>query len=451
MRKPRILIAGTNSGCGKTTVTIAILGALKKYFPDIVAYKCGPDYIDPGFHRAVQNINSYNLDKWFLDEPHLINHFLKTSSNSISVIEGVMGLFDGIGIEGKGSTFEIARNIEAPIILVINARGMANSIRAVVKGFKEMCGEYLHGIILNKVSESFFPYLKTFCEMEGVPCLGFIPNDHAIEIGSRHLGLLTSLEVKNLKDKVDILQDYATKYIDIKKIIEIARQSKFIDDNNYVEKSPAVNTHKFRLAMAKDEAFCFTYQENLELMKQKGIEIVPFSPIRDISFPRNISGLYLPGGYPELYAEQLSNNVNLKRIIRGKILEGLPTVAECGGFLYLHEYLDGYPMLDVIPGSANKQNSLQRFGYGKLVSNTDNLLLQENESIPIHEFHYYSTSSYGDECIFRRESDGKEFPAEHAGKNLFAGFPHLYLPSKPIIVDRFIQAMMHYKDKTLYA
>jgi len=446
MSEPRLLIAGTNSGCGKTTVALALIAIYKNYFPDIVAYKCGFDYIDAGFQRSVEKVDTYNLDSWYLGSNQLQYHFLKTCSPSISIIEGISGLFDGIGTAGEGSTFQISEKIKSPVILVINCRGISASIRAIIRGFKQMSGDKIKGVILNKVSVSYYPYLKSFCEMEGVLCFGFIPFDERLKLGSWNTDLMTIKESADLPENIELLISYAKKYVDLKSVFSVACAAEDLNEPAY---SPIEieNNQSLRLAVASDEAFCFTYQENMEMFQENNIEIVPFSPVHDMVLPPDISGLYLPGGYQELHLKELSENNNMKRRIKGAILEGMPTFAECGGFLYLHEFLEGYPMVDIIHGSAEKHETLQRFGYGTLVSNNDNLLLKKGEEIPIHEFHYYSSSFDGSDCYYIRKRDGKKYPAEHAKDNLFAGFPYLYFPAKPEMVQRFKKAMIQYKER----
>lgn len=430
----RVLIAGTNSGCGKTTVTCALLAALKKRKLSVSAFKCGPDYIDPMFHRKVIGIPSYNLDPFFCTGEQLKSS-LARRGGEISVIEGVMGYYDGIGTDGHASTYELAKETETPVVLVVNAKGMYTSAGAIIRGFYGYKAESnVKGVIFNGVSPMMYDGLKKIAADAGVKALGFLPNDDSVSVGSRHLGLITAEEIDDIRAKMDRLGELAEKYLDLDGILSVAADAPALE--TVKELSPAEK--RARIAVAKDEAFCFMYEENIELLKEIGCEIEFFSPLHDKKLPENISGIWLPGGYPELYAEKLSENGEMLSAVRGAINSGVPTVAECGGFLYLHKTLDGLPMAGVIDADAFKTKKLQRFGYVTLTAQKDNLLCRAGEKINAHSFHYYESTDNGGDFLAEKPFSERSFGCVHAGETLYAGFPHIYLPANPSFAENFV-------------
>ena len=441
--KKRILIAGTNSGCGKTTVTLALLSALKKRGTDLSSFKCGPDYIDPMFHRAVLGLDSCNLDPFFCTEKQLCGVLSKHAAD-VSVIEGVMGYYDGIGIEGDASTWNVARATKTPVVLVVNVRGMYTSAGAIIKGFKEFRPESgIKGVIFNGASPMLYRDLSKIAENAGVKAYGFLPKVPEAEIGSRHLGLITAAEIKDLQARLDILGEKAEECLDIEGLLELAAAAPEHKAET-CEKSAA--KRRLRLAVAKDEAFCFIYTENIELLKEAGFDIVCFSPLHDEALPKDISALYLPGGYPELYTEQLSANDRMKDSVKSAVLGGLPTFAECGGFLYLHKSLDGAPMTGVIDRASFRTDRLQRFGYITLTAGADNLFCRAGESIRAHEFHYYESEDPGSSFRAEKPSGKRGWDCVHASDSLYAGFPHLYLPANPQFAENFAKKAARYAD-----
>lgn len=440
---PRLAIVGTHSGCGKTTVALALIGAYVKRGEAVTAFKCGPDYIDSTFHRKSQHISCYNLDSIFLSDAALVQHFTQHASPDLSLIEGVMGMFDGVGPEGKGSSFQIAQTLQAPLILVINGRGMSTSVRALIRGFLSYAENTIDGIIFTNISPMYYPMMKSYCEEEKIKCFGFIPKDDTIQFQSRHLGLIGITEVEEISQKLAKLTCLCEKYVDLDGLLTLAQNAEPLLPS--VKKQEKAK-HSVTLALASDDAFCFTYQENLELLEEKGVHLIPFSPLKDSSLPSHIDGLYLPGGYPELHKDALSNNTSLLKEIKERIEQGLPTLAECGGFLYLHSFVDHTQMVGLFPGCCTKSDHLQHFGYGTLTSLTDNVLFEKGERTTVHEFHYYQSTQEGESCIERKLRNGKENQCVIATDTLFAGFPHLYFPSQPSMVDRFIDHMKNYKE-----
>lgn len=435
----RILIAGTNSGCGKTTVTLAVLSALKARGMELSAFKCGPDYIDPMFHRKALGVPCQNLDPYFCTGEQLRDQLASTSG--LAVIEGVMGYYDGIGTQGCASTYDVAARTDTPVVLVVNARGMYTSAGAVIKGFQSFRpNSGLHGVIFNGVSPMVYSGLKQIAADTGVKALGFLPNMPQLTISSRHLGLITADEIDDIHRKLEQLGEEAERSIDLDGLLALAQAAKPLTARPKSSPAPV----RVRIAVAKDEAFCFLYEENLSLLRELGCELCCFSPLRDLKLPEDIGGLYLPGGYPELYAGQLSQNAAMLDAVRSAITRGLPTIAECGGFLYLHQDLDGIPMAGVIPASACKTGKLQRFGYIQLTAQQDNLLCDRGASIRAHEFHYYDSSDVG--CCFAAEkpSGPRRYSCVHASPTLYAGFPHLYFPANPSFARQFVRKAAEY-------
>ena len=431
----RILIAGTNSGCGKTTVTCAVLGALQKRGLALQSYKCGPDYIDPMFHREVIGVPARNLDPFFLGPEELRRH-LGAAAGRLAVAEGVMGYYDGIGTEGRASTWEAGRATDTPAVLVVNARGAYTSLGAVLRGFRDFRPESnIRGVIFNGATAMTYPGLKAIAEEAGVRPLGFLPRCQAAEIGSRHLGLITAGEIADLREKLDELAALAEEHIDLSGLLSLAAEAGPLPAPRPVEPE----ARGVRIAVARDRAFCFLYEENLQLLRDLGCELVFFSPLADKALPEGVGALYLPGGYPELYAEALSENEAMRASVKRAVEGGVPTLAECGGFLYLHDTLDGRPMAGVIHAPAFRTEKLQRFGYVKLTAREDNLLCRAGESIPAHEFHYYESGSCGEGVRAEKPGGKRGWDCVHTADALWAGFPHLYFPARPAFARRLVR------------
>lgn len=432
---PRVLIAGTNSGCGKTTVTTALLSAFKARGTAMAAFKCGPDYIDPMFHREALGIPSRNLDPYFCSREQLRAQAAK-AGDALAVMEGVMGYYDGIGTDGRASTYTVAQATETPVILVISAKGMYTSAGAMLRGFREFRPDSnIRGVIFNGISPMVYSGLKQIALDAGVQPLGCLPSVPEITVGSRHLGLITAAEIEDLQERLRKLGELAEKNLDLDGILALAQTAPALPA---AAQEASVCAHA-RIALARDEAFCFLYQENLEMMQSLGAQIVEFSPLHDAALPENIQGLYLPGGYPELYIPQLSANRSMLRSIRDAIASGLPTIAECGGFLYLHRTLDGMEMVGTIAADAVKTARLQRFGYLELIAREDSLLAKKGDAIRSHEFHYYDSGDYGEGFLSVKASNAKQLPCCHVSPSLYAGFPHLYFPANPDFARNFVR------------
>lgn len=449
-RSPRVMIAATSSGSGKTMITCGLLQALVNRKMKVTSFKCGPDYIDPMFHSKVIGTKSRNIDTFFVDE-NIIHYLINKASKDvdISVIEGVMGYYDGLaGISTDASSYDVASVTNTPVILVVNCRGMSLSILPIIKGFLEFKeNSQIKGVILNQISEMMYPQIKKLIEENlSIKVLGYVPVLKDLVIESRHLGLVTPDEIVDLKEKLNKLSNQLEKTINIDEIINLANSAKEFEYNKpqvlKLEGNPKV-------AVACDEAFCFYYEENIELLKEMGATIEYFSPIRDKKLPKNISGLILGGGYPELYAEALSNNNTMREEIKDAIDKGLPCLAECGGFMYLHESMEDnekkfYNMVGAIRGKAYKTSKLGRFGYINLKATEDNFLCNEGDSIKAHEFHYWDSESCGESFIAEKPLRKRSWNCINTTSNLLAGFPHLYYYSNIRIPQKFIKRCIEF-------
>lgn len=464
---PHIMIAGTNSGSGKTTITMGIISALQERELNISSYKCGPDYIDSMFHRRATGLTCTNLDAYLCDYD-LLNEFL-SEADDLAIIEGVMGYYDGIGTSGKSSSYDIAINTNTPVILVLNAKGMYTSAGAILEGFKNFhTPSNIVGVIFNNVKAAQYQGLAEIAKAAGVEPLGYFEQNEKFQIQSRHLGLFSPDEMKDLPEKIASLGVQAEKTINIDRLIEIANNydvlptfkprinCEYLRNSGEFNKSLNSNNNKLsadnnisvderpRIAIAMDTAFSFLYEVNLKMLEALGAELIYFSPLYDDFLPEGIAGLYLPGGYPELFKEKLSHNANMRKCIYDAIKSGLPTIAECGGFLYLHKELDGLPMVGVIEATSVKSDKLQRFGYAEICSQNDNLLAKTGDTMKIHEFHYYKSSDPGNDFISRKASNGNEFKCIHANASMYAGFPHLYFPGNPDFAINFMRKVFSY-------
>ena len=365
----RFMIAGTSSGCGKTTVTCAILQALVSRRAGVSAFKCGPDYIDPMFHSRIIGVPSRNLDSWFCDA-NTVNFLLQKHSAGISVIEGVMGFYDGAA--EAGSSHSLSLETGTPAIIVVNCRGMSLSVGAVIKGFLTFRNpNNIAGFIFNRLPDSLVSQTRELCSQLGAEYLGRLPVRPDCAFKSRHLGLVTADEAADLKEKVARLGELAEEHISIDRILELAEAGPCRQSSP--PEIPKISGAPPRIAVARDNAFCFYYEDNLDLLRELGCDTAEFSPLCDRSLPDGADGLILGGGYPELYARRLSANRPMLEDIRSKIAAGLPTIAECGGFMYLHASMedgDGndWPMVGAIEGKAFKTDSLRRFGYVTLTA-----------------------------------------------------------------------------------
>ena len=439
-RVPRLVLAGTNSGCGKTTVTCAVLQSLVRRGLRVGAAKCGPDYIDPMFHSRVIGAKSSNLDSFFFDRDtmrYLLAH--NGQDCDITVIEGVMGYYDGLGLTStRASTYETARETESPVVLAVNARGAALSVVAAVQGFLDFAPDNnVQGVILNGCSAMSYGALARELESRlGVRACGYLPRLPECTLESRHLGLVTADEVEDLREKLRQLAEAAEKTLELDALLEIAHNAPVLDFTPPVlpEKGAPV-----RIGVARDRAFCFYYEDSLDLLRQLGAELIPFSPLANKKLPDGVQGLYLGGGYPELYAAQLEENHALRRQIRDAVHTGMPCIAECGGFMYLTESIAGRAMVGALPGDCFDTGRLTRFGYITATAQEDSLLCRAGEQVPMHEFHHWDTPQPGD-AFGAEKPSGKQWRCAYATDTLYAGFPHFHFYAKPVMAQRFLAA-----------
>ena len=359
-------------------------------------------------------------------------------ADGAGIIEGVMGFYDGIsGTSDAASAAHLARATDTPAVLVVRPRGQSLSLAAEIRGFRDFAPNTLRGVILNGVSKAMYPFYKAIAEKAGLPVYGCLPPVPEAEIPDRHLGLVTAQEIGGLQAKLDRLADVAEQGLDLDGLLALARSAPPLEDRS-TPLAP-VTDRPVRIAVAQDRAFCFYYADNFDVLRALGAALVPFSPLADEKLPGGIDGLYLGGGYPELYADQLAANRSMRADIRAAVQGGLPVVAECGGFLYLHRTLDGKAMAGVIDADAHMTKKLQPFGYVTLTAGRDNLLCPAGETMRAHEFHYAQSSDNG--SAFRAEKpNGRAWDCVHANETLYAGFPHLYFRANPAAAARFVRA-----------
>ena len=444
----QFLLAAPRSGSGKTTMTCALLMALKRRGCAPCAFKSGPDYIDPMFHRAVLGVESRSLDLFFSAPETVRTLYARgAAGHGAAVCEGAMGFYDGLGgVSDRASAWHLADTLGLPVLLVVEPKGQSLTLAAELKGLVNFrTPSRIAGILLNNCTARMHALLAPMLEKEtGLPVLCFLPKLPEAVIGSRHLGLYTAAEVENLQQKLALLADAAEEHIDWPRLLALCER-----EPPALPVQPETPPARVRIAVAQDEAFCFTYAETLEAFRDAGAEVVFFSPLRDTALPENIGGLYLPGGYPELHARELSENTSLLREIKRKIESGLPTAAECGGFLYLGQSLtdaegQSWPMAGVLPGEAKDAGRLVRFGYAALSADSDSMLFRAGESFPIHEFHHWDSTANGTALAAKKPVGGAAWRCGFVNEHFYAGFPHLYWAGTPL-PQRFAAAAENYR------
>ncbi len=487
MKKPRLVLAGTGSGVGKTSVTVGLMAALAGRGQNVQPYKVGPDYIDPAFHHFVTGKKSRNLDSWLLDEETVRAIFLKNApTDGISVIEGVMGLFDGHSREDGGSTAHVAELLEAPVILIIGGSSASRSAAALVHGFNTFKrGFKLSGVIVNQAaSRNHYDLVKNFIEKEaGVPCFGFLPKNPAFSLESRHLGLVPSLEVKDLEKRLAILAESVAQTIDLDGLLALAAAAPKIEDQPTScrpgraigEPLPSLRTDAkhlgvqgealakhlrvqgealarvqgealVRIAVAQDEAFNFYYQDGLDLLTELGAELVPFSPIRDAALPPNVAGLYIGGGFPEVFGRELAANTSLRREILERLNQGLPAYAECGGLMYLGKSLtdfagQSHDMVGFFHHQTAMTEKLQNFGYVEVEFLADTIIGPAGTKVRAHEFHHSKIIGEEPEYVLDlKKSPARSWRGGVLAKNVLASYPHIHFLSCPALAENFLQA-----------
>jgi len=454
MKKPRLLLAGAHSGAGKTSVAAGLMAALVRRGLIVQPYKVGPDYIDPAFHTFVTGRQSRNLDSWMLDQATvlaLFGHNAPGPGEGLSVIEGVMGLFDGHSREPAGSSAHLARILTAPVVMVINGAGLARSAAALVRGFDQFDpGLRLAGVIINQTSSpAHYEMLKTFVENEaGVPCFGHLLKNPRLALESRHLGLVPAAEVTDLSARLANLAEAAGETLDLDGLVRLAETAPEISP----PPCPLAVIPKgapgppVRLGLARDAAFSFYYQDGLDILTRLGAELRPFSPLADTALPPDLDGLYLGGGFPEVFAAKLAANQRLKSEIREALEEGLPAYAECGGLMYLAQALvdhagRAHEMTGFFPLTTIMGSGLRNFGYATVTFEADTVLGPAGTRVRVHEFHHsrIEDEKPEDYVLKIEKSPDRAWRGGLARKNVLAAYPHIHFAANPDLAVNFLE------------
>lgn len=453
---PRLVIAGTQSGVGKTTIVSGLLSELRLRGQQVQSYKVGPDYIDPGYHALASGRPCHNLDSWLVPAERLLSIFEQTSRGmDIAVVEGVMGLYDG-GRGGVASTAAIARLLRAPVVLVVNCRSAGESIAAVVLGFQKYDPEVrLAGVILNQIgSDSHEQMVTEALARIGVRVLGVIRRTESLKVPERHLGLLPVTENPAETVLPDIHAAIAGG-LDIAALLELAAQAEPLE---LAAEPPLPAQRSCRIGVARDEAFSFYYPESLRVLEEQGAAIVPFSPLRDPKLP-DVDGLLFGGGFPEMFLAQLAANESMRQDIRAAAQAGVPIAAECGGYMYLCRRVasfDGeeYPMAGLIPQVCRMERKLQTVGYVEATALADNVFCAAGETLRGHEFHFSSMTADGSgEAVtpafrFRKNRTGAQYPAGYVDGNVLASYLHIHFAGNPAAARRFVGCCAEHRQRT---
>ena len=444
---PRILIAGTNSGVGKTTVVAALCGAFRRLGLRVSVFKCGPDYLDPTYHFRAAGVRSQTLDGWMMGRQCVLSTFRNASEGSdIAVIEGVMGLFDGIDATSEtGSTAEIAKWLAAPVILTIDVSGMSRSVAAMSQGFASFDPDlHLAGILCNRVgSKNHLDILKLASTQ--IPVFGALPKDPGHSFPNRHLGLRTADESGIAEESFAAWTNHAREWCDLDRILAIAKTAPELPHEQFV--SHRTQPHTCRIGIASDEAFHFYYDENLRMLKEAGAELVPFSPIHSSRLP-DVDGLYLGGGYPELHAQTLSANATMRDDVLEFCRAGRPVYAECGGLMYLCDgirLVDGtrHAMAGWFEADAVMTGKLQALGYAEVLTRRDTILGPAGSAMRGHQFRYSNlewnnTPEYA--YHLRRKRDGQSSQEGFSKGGVLGSYVHAHWSSSTSAAQHFVAA-----------
>ncbi len=442
----RLMLAAPSSGSGKTVLTCGLLAALTARGVGAEAFKCGPDYIDPMFHETVLGVPSRNLD-WFLQGEAGVRKTLAKQSRPVALVEGAMGYYDGVNGTDRASAWHLASAARLPVVLAVRPGGSSLTLAAQLQGLKNFRPDSrLRGLLLTLCKPSLYAHLKPILEREtGLPVVGYLPPMEAARIGSRHLGLKTAGEIQDLHQRFAQVAAQLEKTVDLDALLALAEAVPALAPDQR-PRSPKTCT----IAVARDEAFCFYYADNLDALEAAGAELVFFSPLHDERLPQ-ADGLYLGGGYPELYAERLAEGEGMRQSVRDAVSNGLPTVAECGGFLYLQAALQNeagarYPMVALLPGEGYPTGQLRRFGYLTLSGEGDSLLVRAGETIPAHEFHYWDSTANGEDLRAVKPS-GRSWQFGFVSETLYAAFPHLHFGGDFPLAERFVAAAKEHRER----
>ncbi|MCL1913054.1 MAG: cobyrinate a,c-diamide synthase [Eubacteriaceae bacterium] len=444
----RIMFAATGSGSGKTTLTSAFLAALVSMGEEAAAFKCGPDYVDPMFHTQAAGVATRNLDIYLMGEEGVARSLATNTEGKISVIEGVMGLYDGMGNTSYASSNHVSLATNTPVVLIANPKGEALSVCALIKGFLDFEANNIKAVLLNNVTEGMYRFYKDLIEERiGIKVVGYMPKVAGASIESRHLGLFQPSEIEDLKEKIALLAENFKNHVDIGALMEIASQAPPLDAPERPIMQPA-RKGNINLYVSSDEAFSFWYEDNHELFETLGANIRFFSPIHDSALPADADGVVFWGGYPELYGKELEANVPMRNSIKTAADAGIPIYAECGGYRYLLESLEDMPggqysMAGVLEGSSRMGKQLQNFGYGRMEAARDNLLCKAGESINAH-FFTYAECFYDGDCFIVTKHNGNTFSAVRSQGSVFAGNQHLHFWGNKVFAENFINLCFEY-------
>lgn len=450
---PRIMIAGTHSGVGKTTIATGLMAALAKRGLQVQGFKTGPDYIDPGYHTLVTGRPARNLDAYMLPPDTLERLFVTAAAKAdIAVIEGVMGLFDG-GAGGVGSTANLAKQLKTPVILIVDIRSMADSAAAVVYGFVNFdAGVRIAGVILNRAgSERHYRMVKEAIEHKvGIPVIGCFHKDEKLVLPERHLGLLPVQENGSI-DRLTILAEKVAEMLDLDRIMQVAEDAGVL---TAIPSYPQKRSCRVRIGIAKDEAFTFYYQDGLETLEALGAELVFFSPLRDSNLPEGVDGLVFGGGFPEMFVKELAANVSLQEAIQRAHAAGMPIYAECGGLMYLcRELIDfagkAYPLTGLVPAACRMQKKLVTVGYVEAEACQDTVLCPRKGQIKGHEFHFSimvpDSEPFNWAFTVKRHRDGRSYPGGYCRGNLLASYLHCHFAGSPETALYFVEKCTMFK------
>ena len=452
MNVPRLMITGTHSGCGKTSIAAGLLRAFLRRGTSVQPYKVGPDFLDPPHLTLAAGRPCRNLDGWMLPKPTLIEVFARGADGAgAAVIEGMMGLYDGVGGAGdEGSTAEVARWLSAPVILVVDVSASARSAAASALGFTVFDPQLnVAGVIANRAGgPRHVQTLRDALASSGISLLGALPTNPDYAVAERHLGLLPADEAT-----LDVLADAVAEYVDLEAVLRIARTAPPLVVAGSSAFPPMPLAPSVRIGVARDEAFSFYYQDSLEMLEAHGAHLVSFSPLRDADLPP-VDGLYLGGGHPEAHGEALAANRAMREAVAAAVRGATPIYAECGGLLYLTQRLEdgagrGHAMVGVVPGVARMQDRPAALSYVTLEAREDSLLLRAGESVRAHEFHHSTVELREPAGLVYRSVDGRGIADGLDGVRLpggVASYAHLHLAANAAMAQRFIEACRVFHD-----
>ncbi|MFQ5960315.1 MAG: cobyrinate a,c-diamide synthase [Candidatus Methylomirabilales bacterium] len=443
MQMARLMVAGEESGCGKSTVSVGLMGALAATGLTVQGFKTGPDYIDPSYYAAVTGRPGRNLDLWMLTEAVALELFIHNcAATDVAVIEGVMGLFDGAYPDDKGSSAHLAKVLQTPVLLVLDAWRSSSSLGAKALGFRTFDPAVeVRGVILNGVAgEAHERAIRQAVERTGLPVVGAIPLLPEMQLPERHLGLVPFREGQVTEAQCRQIVERVRDHLDLPQILRIARQAPPLADITPVLFASPPSCSEFRLAVARDEAFTFYYEDNVELLRRWGFHVVEFSPLHDSMLPPT-DLLYLGGGFPEVYAERLSGNGAMKEALARFEKAGGLIYGECGGFMYLGETLttsDGrsFPMAGLVPIRTAMTERLQALKYKEVEVLRPGFFFRPGDRLKGHEFHYSRlTAEAGTRALRSVDSTGHAEEEGVVAGGTFASYTHLHLASNPSLLQ----------------